>query len=63
MWLVGSLSIMITTGTLLFTSEAVKCYYSKAFWRKMSSLVLAILFTLTSPSRCAARQPTGEAPF
>ena len=55
MWLVGSLSIMITTGTLLFTSEAVKCYYSKAFWRKMSSLVLAILFTLTVCRKAADR--------
>jgi hypothetical protein len=46
-WLIGSLMVMITTGTLLFTSEAIKCYYHAAFWVKMTSLFLAILFTFT----------------
>jgi len=38
---------MTVSGTLLFLSEAVKCYYSPPFWVKMSSLVLAVLFTFT----------------
>lgn len=46
-WLIGSLIIMIATGSLLFMSEALKCYYHAAFWVKMSSLFLAILFTFT----------------
>jgi hypothetical protein len=46
-WLIGSLVLMITTGFLLFMSEAVKCYYHSAFWLKMASLLLAIVFTLT----------------
>ena len=46
-WLIGSLMLMITTGFLLFMSEAVKCYYHSAFWLKMASLLLAIVFTLT----------------
>jgi uncharacterized protein DUF6644 len=46
-WLIGSLLVMIATGSLLFTSEAVKCYYHPAFWVKMSSLFLAIVFTFT----------------
>jgi hypothetical protein len=46
-WLVGSLAVMIASGTLLFLSEAVKCYYSTAFWVKMASLFLAIIFTFT----------------
>ena len=38
---------MLTTGILLFTSEAIKCYYHEAFWVKMTSLFLAIVFTFT----------------
>jgi hypothetical protein len=46
-WLVGSLVVMLASGVLLFTSEATKCYYHGAFWVKMTSLLLAILFTFT----------------
>jgi hypothetical protein len=46
-WLVGSLITMLISGALLFLSESVKCYYSTAFWFKMTSLLLAILFTFT----------------
>jgi hypothetical protein len=46
-WLLGSLVLMITTGTLLFLSEATKAYYSLPFWVKMTSLFLALLFTFT----------------
>ena len=46
-WLVGSLLIMLTSGVLLFLSESIKCYYSFAFWTKMTALALAILFTFT----------------
>lgn len=46
-WLTGSLAVMLTSGFLLFSSEATKCYYHDAFWVKMSSLALAILFTFT----------------
>jgi hypothetical protein len=46
-WLIGSLMVMLATGILLFTSEAIKCYYHIAFWVKMTSLLLAIVFTFT----------------
>jgi hypothetical protein len=46
-WLIGSLMVMVASGTLLFTSEAIKCYYHAAFWVKMTSLFLAIVFTFT----------------
>ena len=46
-WFMGSLIVMLISGVLLFTSEAIKCYYHAAFWVKMTSLLLAILFTLT----------------
>jgi len=45
--LVASLIVMLLSGAILFTSEAVKCYYSYPFWVKMSSLALAIVYTFT----------------
>ena len=50
-WLVGSLIVMIATGIPLFLSEPIKCYYSTPFWIKMTSLVLAMLFTFTVKRR------------
>lgn len=50
-FLIGSLVVMLVTGLLLFSSEAVKCYYSFAFWFKMTSLALAIIFTFTVRQR------------
>jgi hypothetical protein len=46
-WLVGGLIFMIASGVLLFLAESIKCYYSFAFWTKMTALTLAILFTFT----------------
>jgi hypothetical protein len=46
-WLVGSLVVMLSTGVALFLSESIKCYYSTPFWVKMTSLLLAIVFTFT----------------
>ena len=54
-WLFGSIAVMIVTGTALFLSESVKCYYSQAFWVKMSALSLALVFTLTVWQRVAMR--------
>lgn len=48
--MLGSLALMFASGILLFLSEATKCYYSFPFWIKMSSLLLAILFTFTIKS-------------
>jgi uncharacterized membrane protein YhdT len=50
-WMIASLGLMVASGTLLFLSEATKCYYSFPFWFKMSSLALAIVFTFTLKSR------------
>lgn len=52
-WLVGSLAVMLASGLMLFTSEAIKLYYHEAFWVKMSSLLLSILFTFTVVRRVA----------
>ena len=52
-WVLGSLGLMIVTGIPLFLSEAIKCYYSVAFWIKMVALVAAALFTFTVRQRVA----------
>jgi hypothetical protein len=57
-WLIGSLVVMLISGGMLFTSEAVKCYYHGAFWMKMTSLFLAILFTFTIRRR-VTKNPDG----
>jgi uncharacterized protein DUF6644 len=45
--LIGSLILMLVSGVMLFSSESVKCYYSTAFWVKMTCLLLGIIFTFT----------------
>ena len=44
-WLVGSVVLMIVTGLLLFLSEAVKAYYNRSFWVKITTLPIALVFT------------------
>ena len=62
-WLLGSLMVMVLSGFLLFTSEATKLYYHDAFWVKMSSLLLSILFTYTVVRRVALADPRRVRPF
>jgi hypothetical protein len=62
-WLIGSLLVMLTSGFLLFTSEAVKCYYHGAFWVKMTSLFLAIVFTFTIRRKVAMADPGRVGPL
>ena len=50
------LVVMIVTGTPLFLSESIKCYYSQAFWVKITTLPLALLFTLTIRSGSRRRE-------
>ena len=46
-WLLGGVILMFSSGIPLFLSESIKCYYSFAFWIKMTSLFLVLLFTFT----------------
>jgi hypothetical protein len=61
-FLIGAVTLMFATGIPLFLSEAIKCLYSFAFWVKMTSLFLALLFAFTVRRRmtqpdAAAGQP------
>jgi len=46
-WMVGGLVVMLVSGFLLFSTEAVKMYGNWAFRWKMIFLLMAILFTFT----------------
>ncbi len=46
-WLVGSVVLLFASGIPLFLSEAIKCLYSFAFWVKMTSLFLVLIFAFT----------------
>jgi len=46
-WMVGGLIVMLVSGFLLFSTEAVKMYGNWAFRWKMIFLLTAILFTFT----------------
>jgi hypothetical protein len=50
-YLIGALVILISTGIPLFLSEAVKCYYNQSFWVKMTTLVIALIYTFTIRAR------------
>jgi hypothetical protein len=62
-WFTGSLAVMLASGFLLFTSEAVKLYYHEAFWVKMSALALSIVFTATVQKRAALADPDSATPW
>ncbi|HEY4404778.1 MAG TPA: DUF6644 family protein [Xanthobacteraceae bacterium] len=62
-WLLGSLILMLSTGTLLFLSESIKCYYSFPFWVKMTSLLLALLFTFTVRRRVTQTDSASDRPL
>lgn len=58
-WLEASLALILSTGVLLFMSEAVRVLHTPSFWVKVATLLLAIFYTFTMRRRVAAR-PGGD---
>jgi hypothetical protein len=56
-WLIGAIVGLIATGVPLFLSEALKCYYNTSFWVKMTTLVVALIFTFAIRNRVALSEP------
>ncbi len=54
--------VMLTTGTALFLSESIKCYYNTSFWVKITTLPIALLFTFTQHKRIALPQRRSHPP-
>lgn len=62
-WLLhGSVAAMVVTGTSLFVSEAVKCFYNDPFWIKMRCLLLGLIFTYTIRRKVVAMDPARLGP-
>jgi hypothetical protein len=57
-WMFGCIGVMLVSGFLLFSTEAVKMYGNWAFQLKMIFLLLAVLFTLTAHRRIIESQRT-----
>ena len=55
-WLNRAVALMLSTGFLLFMSEAVKCYHSPAFRVKMATLPVALAFTYVVRRRIVQRE-------
>jgi hypothetical protein len=62
-YLIGGLTVMFLSGIPLFLSESIKCYYSFAFWVKMTSLFLVLLFTFTVQRHVTQRGLTSDRPL
>ncbi len=62
-WLLAGLILMFASGSPLFLSEAMKCYYSIPFWIKMTCLLLAVLFTFTIRRRVTQTDATSDRPL
>jgi len=56
-WMIGALIAMVLTGIPLFLSEPIKCYYSTAFWIKMTTLPFAVAFAFTVRARVTRAEP------
>lgn len=54
-WFIGAVVVLLLTGSALFASEAIKCYYNTSFWVKMSTLPIALTFAFTIRARVASR--------
>ncbi len=50
-WLIGGVIVMFISGIPLFLAESIKCLYNYAFWVKMTSLFLVLIFTFTVSRR------------
>ena len=59
-WMMGSLAVILTTGTLLFLSEALKCFSNDGFRFKMVCLFFALLFHFTFFRRAAWHEGAGS---
>ena len=60
-WMIGCLIVMVVSGYLLFSTEAVKMYGNWAFQLKMLFLLLAAAFTFTIHGSVVAKESASAA--
>jgi hypothetical protein len=56
-WNIAGLAIMLSSGPLMLSSEAVRCYNSPPFWIKMILLAVALIFHFTMHNKVATQDP------
>lgn len=56
-WTIAGLAIMLASGPLILTSEAIRCYKTPAFWIKMLLLATAVTFHFTLHRRVTLADP------
>jgi hypothetical protein len=61
-WLVGSLAVMVVSGSILWMCFATKYYYLAFFWVKVAALLLVIPFTFSVRRRVAMAHETSASP-
>jgi hypothetical protein len=62
-WLLGGLILLFASGIPLFLSESIKCLFNYAFWVKMISLFLVLIFTFTVRRRVMQSGITSNQPL
>jgi hypothetical protein len=62
-WLIGGIILMFASGIPLFFAESIKCLYNYAFWVKMISLFLVLIFTFTIQRRVTKSGVTSDRPL
>jgi hypothetical protein len=58
-WTAVGIVIMLLSGPLLLSSEAIRCYRTPAFWVKMALLTIALIFNFTVHRKVVAEEPPG----
>jgi hypothetical protein len=56
-WTTAGLAIMLASGPLILSSEAIRCYRTPAFWIKMLLLGMAVAFHFTIHRRVTMAEP------
>jgi hypothetical protein len=56
-WTAAGLAIMLSSGPLILSSEATRCYKAPAFWIKMLLLAGALTFHFSVHNRMVSDQP------
>jgi hypothetical protein len=56
-WTTAGLVIMLVSGPLILSSEAIRCYRTPAFWTKMALLAIAVIFHFTIHKKVVSEEP------
>jgi hypothetical protein len=56
-WTAAGLVVMLASGPVLLSSEAIRCYRSPAFWTKMALLAIAVTFHFSVHKKVVFEEP------